>query len=648
MNFLVFSTFAMSLVVLGLVILPGLLISKTIFSSKANSFYLLVGTLSFGVVFLNFLLYIAMALEAIVGVQAVLVGSRVVPVVSLVVCLVLLRKRKVEIAFSRPSSLRFFIYLLALAYGIWSLYRVPWTMDNCLRWLIAHLNGDLKPVTSSGGSPGFLALSYFTTSYTFPWFPVISASAPVKVFLSPLCMFVLFSLRDRCSWIKIPEVFTILMFLTCVFSFFGLFGLMETAKESVYGLAFLFLFISHFFQVEEKVSNDWQWSSAACLAASVSMGTLSLPYAAMLFLILPFYFPVQIGWVFKIVLLAAGPVWLSFCAFTKIDPSILAGGLFCLVIVVYCLSRKFPTWHIDVSKFDSRWVSSLIVGFSLLLVYQVLPTKFHVGYMPFDGIMTLKTYFFGFDHNRAKLVTVFSFFGALYALYKGRKCIGTQLLLVFPFFTLACSASLVWIPDSLRPIPRQLVWDLTKDVSQWLMPYFEAFFCIAILSMLFQRLLGLLRINGWQLLTLKGIFVVGFFAVNVKQMGFEKFIYVYRFDRPAQFSFHSGNENPYLYSVVKGVWPRVESPYWSPLSNFTKPKTLGVCREDLDGSMPDIKLYGIDYVVIDTLELNFHSKGIEFLLCQRKSVEAISGSLAFMELENVTPAISLYKILESN
>jgi hypothetical protein len=561
-------------------IIPGVFFTEVYFPQISSSSKKLSVALSIGTLFILFEFIIFIFLEKIIGLNTSLVIARFTPFANL--ALIHFYSKKSHFKLSKInlnfSKFEIFTFFLAFLYGLWSLYRNPWTMDNCLPWLIGHLNGDPSPITKSLGSPAFIAIGYFSSSLSYPLIPIITLMAPMKVLLNLLCALVCIRFVNSLTNDRNFSIFSTLIFIVCVLSFFGTFGLMETGKESAFGIAFLMLFFSFTFENNyDKDQNSYM--SALNLSAAFAIGALSVPFGICGVVLLSILNKINFNWLLKLVIFTSFPLIISVPSLSRINlfkANIIIASV--IGILIY-LSKKYKSVDILLNLKKSRFFFLTILISLIIICNSIMPIHYLLGYLPLDGSMSFGHYLRDFDPYRPRFITYLGYLCIFYSLISNKLSVGTKTFTIFPFFIASIGLLLAKLDPNHLPFAPGLVWDWVKDVPNWLMPYTLGY----IITSGFISFMNFLMKSKWHSLInirlVSSFIVVTFFLISIYSFGLDRIIDFYRVHRPAIFYSHGGHENKSFSFLTNEMLGQQKYSFLNPIKAKKTAHSLGLCQD---------------------------------------------------------------------
>lgn len=560
-------------------IIPGIFFTEVYFPQISSSSKKLSVALSIGTLFILLEFIIFIFLEKTLGLNTSLVIARFTPFVNLALIHFYSKKNhfklsKLNLNFSKFEN---FTFLLAFLYGLWSLYRNPWTMDNCLPWLIGHLNGDPSPITKSLGSPAFIAIGYFSSSLSFPLIPIITLMAPMKVLLNLLCALVCIRFVNTLNNDRNFSIFSTLIFIVCVLSFFGTFGLMETGKESAFGIAFLMLFFSFTFENNyDKGQNAYM--SALNLSAAFAIGSLSVPFGICGVVLLSILNKINFNWLLKLVIFTSFPLIISVPSLSRISLNKATFIIASVIGVLIYLSKKYNSFDILLNLKKYRFFFLTILISLIIICNSIMPIHYLLGYLPLDGSMSFGHYLRDFDPYRPRFITYLGYLCIFFSLISNKLSVGIKTFTIFPFFIASIGLLLAKLDPTHLPFAPGLIWDWVKDVPNWLMPYTIGYF----ISYGFISFINSLMNSKWNsfinIRLISSIIVITFFLSSIYSFGLDRIIDFYRVHRPAIYFSHGGHENRSFSFLTNEMLGQQNYSILSPINAKKTAHSLGLCQ----------------------------------------------------------------------
>ena len=374
----------------------------------------------------------------------------------------------------------------SFALGIFAMLACPYSLDSTpIWWLSTYLNTQGLDLIASKGSPTYIAMLYFPSQILHQWYPAPTVAASLKPALCLLTALAVVHVVNRLQ-LKNRNWMYGLLFLMVASSSFGIYGLQQTGKHSVFGIAFLAIFAADLF-LPTKDDRLCIPQAGLSLSAAMGLGVITIPYALVissLFLVLASNRINSMKVAYSFALWAGVPFILSLSSMVGIP--LWQSALFPTILVASCfLLSKFTNLNWVASVVVKPWfryVPVCIIICSWIGLSFTLPVEFGNGLRPLDGKTSFYDLMFKFERRLPEYVVVVGLAGLLISCLVAQRARNPGLMAyaIFPFFTLLGATTVAHLPPSLIPLAPQHFWDLVKDIPNWCYGfYFGLFAAIA-------------------------------------------------------------------------------------------------------------------------------------------------------------------------
>lgn len=378
------------------------------------------------------------------------------------------------------------VLLVGMIIGIWAFLQFPHTFDSGqLLWTQHVLWGEHVPkptqssvYTNTGSLQpmiGFSALILPLGALLSK--PLVLVAASLKPFLVVILISSLIYIA-RLIRIKHLYPYVATLFLLVISSTFGLYGVIELGKDSIYGIIFCTLFL--FLLCRSDASNIGIQLSAVFAAGSLT-GVIAVPYmviAVAMWLVIAATQRMASEVLVPLMLVNAATLPLVAAAMTgKAVLPLYTIYLVAFSAVFFVVRRPWPILIENIRARADRYVSFiplvLITSCAALLpvTIELIVWRNADGSLvtetrsPFDG----QTGFFGlfFEGNVGTQIGIGVAFFAIGVLSLSRRFTRSQIAVVsMPFATIALA--LLHERFGLHILTSFNIWDLVKDVPMWL------------------------------------------------------------------------------------------------------------------------------------------------------------------------------------
>ncbi|HEX5102991.1 MAG TPA: hypothetical protein VFV87_04230 [Pirellulaceae bacterium] len=510
-----------------------------------------------------------------------------------------------QLAREAAQPLTLAVVLLAMGVAALGIFRCPYALDNAaLGWTGRALDGSITSFGDSQGSPAYIALLYFPAAVTWPGIPVPTTGAALKI---PLCLLAaLAAMRLAASLpFRFPRAIGAGLFLVLIGSFFGVYGMFETGKETPFGIALLMIFVGELLDAD---SREWAWAVRAglVLCAAFGFGAITIPYAIPL---VGIFLAANIGRVrtfeFSFWLLACTALPLVFSIYAMTHVALWKAAVLVAVLTTICAALSRLRWRLPAPP--AHWVSAAAVIVALVClagIYFALPVRYTVPHPPLDGQTGFFQLWADSDRVLHDAIIVAGFVGLLASCFLPGFAHrpGLIALALFPFATLLPVLIIAQFPDWKPPFHPQHVWDLAKDVPNWCFGfYFGLFALIAVeavgrvIEHVVQRRAvagGKLaaRLPAWlpqAIVTAAGVLAL---ATTLDRPHIR---HGYHLKRPAHFTRVGGHQDP-LFARLVERFATEQKPPARPVRGNQKGRLFVSATSEVNSRRHDFGMYGIN------------------------------------------------------
>ena len=493
----------------------------------------------------------------------------------------------------------------SFALGVFAMLVCPFSLDSSpISWLAAYLNTPELGLVQSNGSPTYIAMLYFPCQILQPWYPVPTIAASLKPALCLLTALAVVHVVNRLE-LKNRDWMYWLLFLTVASSFFGIYGLQQTGKHSVFGAVFLAVFAADLF-LPTKDDRLCVAQAGLSLSAAMGLGVIAIPYAlviASLFLIL------ASNRINLLKVASAFALWSGL-------PFVLS--LSCMVDIPLWKSALLPTFLIVGCSLLNRlvrvnWVASVVanpwfrhvpicvLGLSCIGLSLTLPVEFGNAIRPLDGKTSFYELMFKFDQQIPEHIVVIGFVGVLISCLCPRRSRDSGLMAyaIFPFVTLLGATTVAHLPAPFIPLQPQHFWDLVKDIPNWCHGFYFGVFAAITTDILAEHVKsyranrsqnsnGGLGRRSLAHAVLMGSLILGAYAVNKNWTRGPHW-----WGQSVYYNSIGGNQDLYLATLSEELLRDTErSPM--PVANAKDQKSIFLTvNSGCNGFVDDLKMYGI-------------------------------------------------------
>jgi len=383
--------------------------------------------------------------------------------------------------------------VIATLFGLMAMIQFPYGLDNAALYWMAVATSDFHVTWQEAqGSPAYISWLFWPNVLTWPNLSAATFGVSIKVVLNILCFFVLkrlcfvWPVTSR-AWIAL------LMYFLVAASFLGVYGLLKTSKETVFGVLLMFAAIASLIQKRTKEDDaSAAFESACLLSLAFGFGAITVPYLGMFFILCLIVnsagrdiggLAIKTGW------LVAVPLVPSMAVMIHRPMWQCALGMAALLAVVH-VGRKYIQQLAEASSTfverHRRAVELTMVIVPVAIVAALLPVKYELRSLaPLDGMTSFAGIFLAYNDFLPPYVSVLAIFGFLVALFRrnaGQVAPGIAAMIALPFVVLAPVLALAHRPDIPIPFHPQHLWDLAKDVPNWCWGVTVVTFCMIFLA----------------------------------------------------------------------------------------------------------------------------------------------------------------------
>jgi hypothetical protein len=380
---------------------------------------------------------------------------------------------------------------IAILFGSAAVLLMPHGLDNsALAWVTVSLN-DLQPFQHTQGATSYIGLVFIPSLLLKGIAPVPTIAAGLKILLSILLAAASRRLVEAIATMthmpnKNRGWFAVILQLFALTTFFGIYGVYETGKETAFAILFLFVLAAELMAVR-SFDDQLNWSAALPMAAAIGFGAMAIPYA---FILTATFLCFSLGsmnlfrFSFCCVALSSPALIVSFHAMAEWSwiksITIIVVPLFCFGLGDLFLRRMPPMRVVRLPG----WIPYLLFGASLAAVAILLPIRFHLGLFPLDGKVGL----IQLIANKNQFIMPGIAGILLFMFLPGiRRSAGSMAVLVFPFLALIPALVMAhWYSELRIPIHPQNVWDWAKDIPNWVSGIYFGVFGVFVLNTLFN------------------------------------------------------------------------------------------------------------------------------------------------------------------
>jgi hypothetical protein len=385
----------------------------------------------------------------------------------------------------------------ALLLGLYAVLFQPCLLDNAALYSISDLLAN--PVTAKGetqGSPSYISWLQWPLILSYPGSIPSMAASGSKIILMLLALWTL-----HCLFNALPQgrktFLPLAALLLLITSFHGQYGLLETGKETVFSILFLFGSAARLIRgVENDDLSGFHITTGAWFSLALGFGAITVPYAQVL---LGLYLIVSrdrhgisrllgsiLAWctvplALTLSALLHFPLWLSVIGILSTHVLIrFFGG---------ALDRLHSGWSGNMAG-RPAWVIPVIWTLLVLITWGLLPVTYpHRSMFPLDGSPFSKVFL---SHNAwlQSWVCWMAVCGMCLGCTRhltGSINAGLSALAMFPFATIIPSLTLAHFPTIPLPIHTQHLWDLAKDIPNWCWGPLVVFFSLLLVLFVWEK-----------------------------------------------------------------------------------------------------------------------------------------------------------------
>ena len=381
----------------------------------------------------------------------------------------------------------------SLALGTFAMLVCPYSLDSSpIEWTSQYLAQPGLSLLESKGSPTYIAMIYFPSQVLDSWYPVPTVAASFKPILCLLTVLAIVRIVNRLPLRNRNWLYWI-FFLFLASSFFGIYGLQQTGKHSVFGATFLIIFVAELLMPPEDESFSVTQAGLS-LSAAFGLGVIAVPYAlviATLFLVFAAFRikPFQVA--YQLMFWAGVPFVLSLSPMVRIPlwQSFLLTAIAACSCFVLSKTVSLDRFAAVVKRPWFRFVPIIVlVGLWLGLSF-VMPVTFGESRAPLDGETSFFELLFKYERKIPEHIVRLGLVGVCLCFTNRRFSQNPGLIAygIFPFVTLLPAMIIAHFP-SLIPLHPQHFWDLVKDVPNWCYGFYFGLFAIISTDLLAENL----------------------------------------------------------------------------------------------------------------------------------------------------------------
>ena len=452
------------------------------------------------------------------------------------------------------------ILTISIALGVIAILNFPHVHDS--GQLIATgkmMAGTKNFFISKRYALGFSSLIYFPAQL-IRWIPIGTLASGFKLPLMMLAGLMSIYASDRLDTFNRP-ISKFLYFTIVLTGIFGLYGIMEMGKDSIWGMMYGLIYIISL--IEIKPGRNYTASALYFLCAGL-LGVMAFPFLCI------------ITAIYTVAKCAPDRIVSSKILFWTL---IVVGTVICAIIM--------PV-RLPIVTFSSPASSVLAVQYR----------------MPLDGTTSFYSYFFRYPHDIYKNSAVIIIIGFVAILlvplikkYRADRAIMSAAL--FPttaaaFFLLLTLPARNWTPIipgekiPFTPFTPFDIWNMIKDVPQWMLQAIAGLFCIILVSEAVQK-------NNFKPLVQKAMHI----ALGVVLAGCAlaaNGTVIRSFTSPAYFLSYGGNKNRDLAEVYDSILANrdIRNYYLEePMDSFPETSQIYFCLMHYN---TDITLIGLQHI----------------------------------------------------
>lgn len=446
---------------------------------------------------------------------------------------------------------RLLILLLPATFiGAWAFAQFPHTFDSGqLAWTQRVIHGT-SPALPIESMLGFSALTALYAGLT-PTLPLATSASGFKPFLFFLAL--LISIQAACVLKLSPRWLAAVAYLAIMLATpFGTYGLIETGKDSIYGIIFMMAMLITMMRDDAR---DCGFEIGILFAAAALTGIIAVPYAAVAYALWLLFSPAQAGRTLAAVYFVNLPFLpLIVGAFTlKAIP--LMFGVYTLTGAIGASGWYFgrgvrlpqlpPLVLVAATALAAAATALLLPIKATILVAQFLDGTVDVrSYPPTDGKTNLLQLFMGHPYQSVTIAIGCASIFFVPLLSRWKNNIGLIAAGAMPFFVLFIVVAHSRL--GLNVLSPFNTWDLSKDIPMWLGGTLIALFAVLGCFSLGERIN---RIVGPSAL-------ISALAVSALAYAYPRFD-LRHFRAPVYYDHISGSDNPDMVTAARLSWERL-------------------------------------------------------------------------------------------
>lgn len=385
--------------------------------------------------------------------------------------------------------------LLAALVSAFAIVQFPYAMDNSALYWVSHATANPEAnLKACEGALAYLGWLYWPSLLAWPDLAPATIGTAAKL---PLNLLALFAIRRLCALhpaTNRPGIH-LLVYLGALTAFIGDYGLLQTGKETVFSILFLFASLATLMRdLPGGRDEDRDWTAAGLLALAIGTGSISVPYGAIfvalaLHLAGPPASPSRLA--FKLALAIALPAAFAFATMLRLPLAASLAAWAVLILIIRFVPGPIDGWfrlwyrlHRGPRRRAGECV--LLLG-SMAAVALLFPVHFDpISYYPLDGKAGFSDLFLRSWNNGVlpPYVGFVAIAGMLSVLLPSRDDSprgALVALFAFPFVTLLPSLLVIRHGNIPLPFAPLKLWDLVKDIPNWcwgILANFAAFFLL--------------------------------------------------------------------------------------------------------------------------------------------------------------------------
>lgn len=442
---------------------------------------------AYGVVSLTYLYLLFSLIDSILSIQIYKYFGIVCITIGFILIFVTNKKHNTQLIQYKKflGNKRNFVFIALIFLSLLIMYSNPYVYDSGQLGFVAGYTSELQ-FTHDRGMHGYSALILLLSSL-FKNFPIPFVASSIKI----LIIIIFFYSFLNLSRYFFPDKKSIGPLLILIFGFFsstlGLYGFSVLGKDSILGIAFMFLFFSLWINNEKKFHFSLTDQSFIFLA-SVSIGIICIPFFIVffIFLYLGDILNKKLFYFFKKTFIFGGPI-LIWITSTAINLNYLLSSALILLLALlvflysFCIENIYHgSARINLNMFNN--LLNFVPIFFLLIViffpfsnYSIDPI-FNYQWSslrpPLDPSLNFFDSLTNVIHTERTMSKILFYFGWFVILISPIyiKSNSFRALAIMPFFLLLFC--FLHVEYDLHIIRYRLLWDIYKDIPQWLSGFY--------------------------------------------------------------------------------------------------------------------------------------------------------------------------------